>query len=205
MVLLAVATLFGYALLSNSTDYRILRILSFLDPQKYYNSAGYQILYSQMAIGSGRLNGIGMFIVGSISQLDFVPEDHTDFIFSSLGEAFGFIGCCAVILMYMYLLIRLLYLARFTQDRFGQLIIIGVMAMLFFHFFENIGMCVGLMPITGIPLPFISYGGSNFMTNIIAISLAVNAVKSRTSSTRVIFQEPMRKRKRHRRLRKQEA
>ena len=203
VVLSAVATLFGYALLSNSNDYRILRILSFLDPQKYYNSAGYQILYSQMAIGSGGLRGIGMFIVGSISQLDFVPEDHTDFIFSSLGEAFGFIGCCAVIALYLYLLIRLLYLARFTQDRFGQLIIIGVMAMLFFHFFENIGMCIGLMPITGIPLPFISYGGSNFMTNIIAVSLAINAVKSRTSSARVIFQEPPRKRKRHRRLRRQ--
>ena len=205
IVLLAVGAFFGYALLSQSTDYRVLRILSFLDPQKYYNSAGYQILYSQMAIGSGRLNGIGMFVVGSVSQLDFVPEDHTDFIFSSLAEAFGFIGCCAVILMYLYLLIRMLYLARFTQDRFGQLIIVGVMAMFFLHFFENIAMCVGLMPITGIPLPFISYGGSNFMTNIIAVSLVVNVVKSRTSSTRVTFQEPMRKRKRHRRIKSQEA
>ena len=199
-VLLAVGAFFGYALLSQSTDYRVLRILSFLDPQKYYNSAGYQILYSQMAIGSGQLSGIGTFVVGSISQLDFVPEDHTDFIFSSLGEAFGFIGCCAVIVLYLYLLIRMLYLARFTQDRFGQLIIIGVMAMLFLHFFENIAMCVGLMPITGIPLPFISYGGSNFMTNIIAVSLVVNAVKSRTSSTQVTFQDTQRKRKRHRRL-----
>ena len=205
VVLAAVGVFFGYALLSNSTDYRVLRILSFLDPQKYYNSAGYQILYSQMSIGSGGLRGIGMFVVGSISQLDFVPEDHTDFIFSSLGEAFGFIGCCVVIGLYLYLLIRLLWLARFTQDKFGQLIIIGVMAMLFLHFFENIAMCVGLMPITGIPLPFISYGGSNFMTNIVGISLAVNAVKSRTSSNRVIFQEAPRKRKRHRRLRKQEA
>ena len=205
MVVIAVAVFFGYALLSQSTDYRVLRILSFLDPQKYYNSAGYQILYSQMAIGSGQLNGIGMFIVGSISQLDFVPEDHTDFIFSSLGEAFGFIGCCAVIVMYLYILIRMLYLARYTQDKFGQLIIIGVMAMLFLHFFENIAMCVGLMPITGIPLPFISYGGSNFMTNMIGVALVLNAVKSRTSSTRVVFQEPPRKRKRLRRVRKQEA
>ena len=205
VVLIAVGIFFGYALLSQSTDYRVLRILSFLDPQKYYNSAGYQILYSQMAIGSGQLRGIGMFVVGSISQLDFVPEDHTDFIFSSLGEAFGFVGCCAVIVLYLYLLIRMLYLARFTQDKFGQLIIIGVMAMLYLHFFENIAMCVGLMPITGIPLPFISYGGSNFMTNIIGVSLVVNVVKSRTASTRVVFQEPPRKRKRHRRQRRQEA
>ena len=201
-VLLAVGAIFGYALVSQSTDYRILRLLSFLDPQKYYNSAGYQILYSQMAIGSGQLRGIGTFVVGSISQLDFVPEDHTDFIFSSIGEAFGFIGCCAVIAMYLYLLIRMLYLARYTQDKFGQLVIIGVMAMFFFHFFENIAMCVGLMPITGIPLPFLSYGGSNFMTNIIGISLVVNVVRSRTTSTRVIFQEAGRKRKRHRRLRR---
>ncbi len=204
-VLLAVGAFFGYALLSQSTDYRVLRILSFLDPQKYYNSAGYQILYSQMAIGSGQLRGIGMFVVGSISQLDFVPEDHTDFIFSSLGEAFGFIGCTMVVIAYLYMLLRMLYLARYTQDRYGQLIIVGVMAMFFLHFFENIAMCVGLMPITGIPLPFISYGGSNFMTNIIAVSLVVNVVKSRTNATRVIFQEPLRKRKRHRRLRRQEA
>ena len=99
----------------------------------------------------------------------------------------------------------MLYLARFTQDKFGQLIIIGVMAMLYLHFFENIAMCVGLMPITGIPLPFISYGGSNFMTNIIGVSLVVNVVKSRTASTRVVFQEPPRKRKRHRRQRRKEA
>ena len=112
------------------------------------------------------------------------------------------IGCCIVIALYVYLLVRMLYLARFTQDKFGQLVIIGVMAMLFLHFFENIAMCVGLMPITGIPLPFISYGGSNFMTNIIGVSLAVNAVKSRTRSTRVIFQEPLRKRKRHRRMKR---
>ena len=205
MILLAVGAFFGYALLSQSTDYRVLRILSFLDPQKYYNSAGYQILYSQMAIGSGRLNGIGTFVVGSVSQLDFVPEDHTDFIFSSLGEAFGFVGCCAVIVLYVYLLVRMLYLARYTHDKFGQLIIVGVMAMFFLHFFENIAMCVGLMPITGIPLPFISYGGSNFMTNIIGVSLVVNVVKSRTSSTQVIFQEPARKRKRHMRAKRKRA
>ncbi len=198
LVLMVVGVFFGYALLSQSTDYRVLRILSFLDPQKYYNSAGYQILYSQMAIGSGQASGIGSFVVGSVSQLDFVPEDHTDFIFSSLGEAFGFVGCCIVIVLYLYLLIRMLYLARFTQDRFGQLVIVGVMAMLFLHFFENIAMCIGILPITGIPLPFISYGGSNFMTNIIGIALVVNVVKSRTSSTQVTFQEPPRRGKRRR-------
>ena len=195
-IVLAIAALFGYALLSQSTDYRILRLLSFIDPQKYYNSAGYQILYSQMAIGSGQMNGIGAFVVGSISQLDFVPEDHTDFIFSSLAEAFGFTGCCIVLALYLFVLLRLIYLARFTQDKFGQLVIIGVMAMLFLHVFENIAMTVGLMPITGIPLPFISYGGSNFMTNMVGVALAVNAVKSRSNVTQVVIQEPVVKKQR---------
>ncbi len=198
MVALFVAAFFGYAIFSGSTDYRITRILSFLDPQKYYNSAGYQILNSQMSIGSGRMNGIGMFVVGSISQLDYVPEDHTDFIFSAIGEAFGFVGCCVLLGLYLILLLRMLYLARFTEDRFGQLLIIGVLAMLFLHIFENIAMNVGLMPITGIPLPFVSYGGSNFMTNIVGIALVVNVVKSRSSTTQILVQTQKRTRRKKR-------
>ncbi len=177
---LMVGAIFGYAIISNSTDYRITRILSFLDPSKYSSSGGYQILKSQMSIGSGGLNGIGTFVVGSISQLDYVPEDHTDFIFSVIGEAFGFKGCCAVLAAYLFMLLRMLYLARFTTDKFGQLIITGVMAMFFLHVFENVAMTVGLMPITGIPLPFLSYGGSNFMTNIASIALVLNVTKSRS-------------------------
>lgn len=177
---LMVGAIFGYAIISNSTDYRITRILSFLDPSKYSSSGGYQILKSQMSIGSGGLNGIGTFVVGSISQLDYVPEDHTDFIFSVIGEAFGFKGCCAVLAAYLFMLLRMLYLARFATDKFGQLIITGVMAMFFLHVFENVAMTVGLMPITGIPLPFLSYGGSNFMTNIASIALVLNVTKSRS-------------------------
>ena len=198
VVVLFVAAFFGYALFSGSTDYRITRILSFLDPEKYYNSAGYQILNSQMSIGSGRMNGIGTFVVGSISQLDYVPEDHTDFIFSAIGEAFGFVGCCVLLGLYLILLLRMLYLARFTEDRFGQLLIIGVMAMLFLHIFENIAMNVGVMPITGIPLPFVSYGGSNFMTNMVGIALVVNVVKSRSSTTQILIQTRQRSRRRKR-------
>ncbi len=180
---LMVGAIFGYAIISNSTDYRITRILSFLDPSKYSSSGGYQILKSQMSIGSGGLNGIGTFVIGSISQLDYVPEDHTDFIFSVIGEAFGFKGCCAVLAAYLFMLLRMLYLARFTTDKFGQLIITGVMAMFFLHVFENVAMTVGLMPITGIPLPFLSYGGSNFMTNIASIALVLNVTKSRSVAT----------------------
>ena len=198
-VVLVVAAFFGYAIFSGSTDYRITRILSFLDPQKYYNSAGYQILNSQMSIGSGRMHGIGSFVVGSISQLDYVPEDHTDFIFSAIGEAFGFVGCCVLLGLYLILILRMLYLARFTEDRFGQLLIVGVMAMLFLHIFENIAMNVGVMPITGIPLPFVSYGGSNFMTNIVGIALVVNVVKSRSSTTQIMLQNRQRTRRRKRR------
>lgn len=178
--LIFIGAFFGYAMISGSTDYRITRILSFLDPAKYSESGGYQILKSQMAIGSGGVKGIGAFIVGSVSQLDYVPEDHTDFIFSVIGEAFGFVGCCVILLVYLYMLLRMLYLARFTQDKFGRLIIVGVMAMFFLHVFENVAMTIGLMPITGIPLPFLSYGGSNFMTNIAGIALVLNVTKSRS-------------------------
>ncbi|MBQ8082013.1 MAG: FtsW/RodA/SpoVE family cell cycle protein, partial [Clostridia bacterium] len=202
-VLLAVGFFFGYALLSGSTDYRVLRIISFLDPQQYRESAGYQILYSQMAIGSGGLRGIGQFVIGSISQLDYVPEDHTDFIFSTIGESSGFIGCCFILFLYLILLLRMLYLARYTLDKFGRLIIIGVMAMFFLHIFENVAMTVGLMPITGIPLPFISYGGSNFMTNIIGIALVCNVVKNRSMTSQLLYQTmvPTRKRAKKRRIR----
>ncbi len=181
--LLIIGAFFGYALISGSDDYRITRILSFLDPQKYKLSGGYQIINSQMSIGSGGLKGIGTFIVGSVSQLDYVPEDHTDFIFSVIGEAFGFIGCCIVLLVYLYMFLRMLYLARFTTDKFGQLIIVGVMGMLLLHVAENIAMTIGLMPITGIPLPFLSYGGSNFVTNITGIALVLNVTKSRSAAS----------------------
>lgn len=182
LAIVAVGTILGYMMVSGSESYRLKRILSFLDPEAYYNSAGYQILNSQLSIGSGGKTGIGTFIVGSLSQLNYVPEDWTDFIFSAVGEAFGFVGCMAVICAYLFLLLRMLYLAHFTMDRFGKLIIVGVMAMFFAHVIENIGMTIGVLPITGIPLPFISYGGSNFVTNMAGIGLVLNVVKNRSSA-----------------------
>ena len=179
----AVGVIFGYGLISGSENYRLLRILSFLDPTKYAQSAGLQILNSQEAIGSGGLKGIGLFVIGSHSQLDFVPEDWTDFVFATIGEAVGFIGCGIILLLYLMIILRMLYLARYTYDRFGQLIIIGVMAMMFFHVFQNVAMTIGLMPITGIPLPFLSYGGSNLLTNIIGVSLVLNVTRNRTTVT----------------------
>lgn len=182
LAIVAVGVILGYMMVSGSESYRLKRILSFIDPEAYYNSSGYQILNSELAIGSGWKTGIGTFVTGSLSQLDYVPEDWTDFIFSAVGEAFGFVGCMGVICAYLFLMLRMLYLAHFTMDRFGRLVIVGVMAMFFAHVIENIGMTIGVLPITGIPLPFISYGGSNFVTNMAGIGLVLNVVKNRSSA-----------------------
>lgn len=179
---IALALLYGYLVASGSDSYRLERILSFVDPSLVDESAVYQVTNSKIAIGSGGLNGRGMFVQGAFSQLDYVPEDWTDFIFSTIGEAFGFVGSALVILTYLLIILRMLYLARYTIDRFGQMVIIGVMAMLLFHVFENVGMTTGLMPVTGIPLPFLSYGGSNLVTNMAGIGLVLNVIKNRSVS-----------------------
>ena len=176
----ALALLYGYLMATGSDNYRLERILSFIDPTLVDENAVYQVTNSKIAIGSGGLSGRGMFVQGAFSQLDYVPEDWTDFIFSTIGEAFGFVGCALVILVYLLIILRMLYLARYTMDRFGQMVIIGVMAMLLFHVFENVGMTTGLMPVTGIPLPFLSYGGSNLVTNMAGIGLVLNVIKNRS-------------------------
>ena len=135
-----------------------------------------------MAIGSGGATGIGMFVDGSMSQLNYVPADWTDFIYATIGEAWGFAGCLTVLVMYILILLRMLYLAWFTRDKFGRLVICGVIGMLLFHVFENIAMTLGLMPITGIPLPFLSYGGSNMVTNMGGIGLVLNVTRNRSLS-----------------------
>lgn len=180
---IGIALLYGLMLASGTESYRLERILSFVNPALVDESAVYQVNNSKIAIGSGGLNGVGMFVQGSFSQLDYVPEDWTDFIFSTIGEAFGFVGCALVILTYLLIVLRMLYLARYTVDRFGQMVIIGVMAMMLFHVFENVGMTTGLMPVTGIPLPFLSYGGSNLVTNMAGIGLVLNVIKNRSITT----------------------
>jgi len=180
---ITLAILYGYLVATGSDSYRLERILSFVNPALVDESASYQQTNSKIAIGSGGLTGRGTFVQGAFSQLDYVPEDWTDFIFATIGEAFGFIGTFMVIFIYLLIIFRMLYLARYTPDRFGQMIIIGVMAMLLFHVFENVGMATGLMPITGIPLPFLSYGGSNLVTNMAGIGLVLNVVKNRNLTT----------------------
>jgi rod shape determining protein RodA len=174
------AVLYAVTVSAGIDNYRITRILSFINPSLADSAATYQVNNAKMAIGSGGLNGIGMFVQGSFSQLDYVPEDWTDFIFSTIGEAFGFTGSMFVVGMYLLIVLRLMYLARYTTDRFGQMVIIGVMAMMLFHVFENVGMNTGLAPVAGIPLPFLSYGGSNLITNMAGIGLVLNVVRNRS-------------------------
>ena len=177
---LGLLAIYGYAVASGSDNYRLTRILAFIDPESYATSGAYQQTQSKIAIGSGGLTGIGMFVPGAISQLNYVPADWTDFVYATIGEAFGFVGCAGVLVVYFLILMRMLYLARYTRDKFGMLIIIGVMAMLLFHVFENVAMTIGLMPITGIPLPFISYGGSNMVTNMGGVGLVLNVTRNRS-------------------------
>lgn len=188
--ILGIGFIVAYGLMAETTDYRILRLLAFLDPQKYSSSGGYQIIMSQTAIGAGQKTGVGTFVTGSWTTLGFVPESSTDSVFSVVGESFGFVGCCIVLAVYLFIVLRMIYLARFTQDKFGQLVIIGVMAMLFFHVFQNVAMSIGFMPITGIPLPFLSYGGSNFITNIAGVALVLNITKGRSVSSTLTMPLP---------------
>ncbi len=186
----AIGLVVAYAIMSETTDYRILRLLAFVDPQKYADSGVYQIIKSQNAIGSGQLTGIGTFLPASWTTLGYVPESSTDSVFSVVGESFGFVGCMAVLALYFFIIMRMLYLARFTNDKFGRLVIIGVMSMLFFHVFQNIAMGIGYMPITGIPLPFLSYGGSNFVTCIAAVALVLNITRGRRAGSVITIQLP---------------
>ncbi len=182
IAVIGIGALFAFLYLSGSDSYRLQRILAFLDPTSYSSSAAYQQTQSKMTIGSGGTNGIGMFVNGAMSQLNYVPADWTDFIFATIGEAFGFVGCVILILVYLIMVIHMLILAYHTYDKFGALVIIGVLSMFLFHIFENIGMCIGIMPITGIPLPFLSYGGSNMVTNMGGIGLVLNVTKNRSLS-----------------------
>ncbi len=182
VAILGVLTLYGFMVATGSTDYRLARIAGWMNPELYSSSDAYQQTMSKMTIGSGGMYGNGMFVEGAISQLNYVPADWTDFIYSTIGETWGFAGCVAVLVMYILILLRMLYLAWYTRDKFGRLIIIGVMGMLLFHVLENIAMTLGLMPITGIPLPFLSYGGSNMMTNMGGVGLVLNVTRNRSIS-----------------------
>jgi len=154
-------------------EHQINRLVVFVNPRIDPQGISYNLIQSKIAIGSGRISGKGIF-EGTQSQLDFLPEKHTDFIFSVIGEEFGLIGSLIIILLYLFLFWHLINIAMEAKDRYGTLVVTGIIAMFFFHVFENIGMTMGVMPITGIPLPFISYGGSSMLTSLLAIGLVIN-------------------------------
>ncbi len=157
------------------------RIVVFLNPEKDPLGSGYNAVQSKMAIGSGMLFGSG-FLKGTQTQFGYLPVKSSDFIFSVISEEFGFIVSASVVALYSVLLIRIVKIAKTARDRFGSYITIGVFGMIFFHLLENIGMTMGLLPITGIPLPFVSYGGSSLLTNFIAIGFVIS-ISSRRQKT----------------------
>lgn len=150
------------------------RIITFLNPDYDPLGAGMQVARSKVVIGSGRLLGKGFFSQTTLSQLKYVPEIRTDFIYAGVVEGVGFIGGTVLIVLFFALAIRWIFIAVRARDNFGSLLAVGVTAMLIAHVFENIGMTIGLMPMTGIPLPFISYGGSNMLTNMIGVGIVLN-------------------------------
>jgi rod shape determining protein RodA len=160
----------GHLLWGMLKEYQRDRLTLFLNPEKNPLGGGYQLIQSRIAIGSGQLMGKGLHH-GTQTQLDFIPEQHTDFIFSAIGEELGFIGTVAVLIAFWLIFARLLAIANQAKDNFGSLLAIGVLSMIAFQVILNISMTVGLAPITGIPLPWLSYGRSALITNFLALGL----------------------------------
>lgn len=170
--LVVAAVPFIYFFLLDNTQKE--RILVFLDPTRDPSGTGYNVARAKELISSGGFLGKGFFAPGTVAQSGYVPERQTDFIFSGIGEATGMLGCILLILAFFALLFRWLSIAAKAQDRFGRCLVIGSAAMIAAHVFENIGMNLGLMPVTGIPLPFISYGGSNMLASLLSVALVLS-------------------------------
>jgi rod shape determining protein RodA len=158
--------------------YQKERILTFLDPERDPLGKGYQVTQSRIAIGSGGLLGKGVFN-GSQNQLGFLPTRHTDFIFSVVGEELGFAGVVATLGLLAFIVFRSIYHAQTARDNLGVFIVMGVVGTFLFHIIVNVGMVIGFMPTTGIPLPFLSYGGSSVLTAFIALGLVMSVRRRR--------------------------
>ncbi len=154
-------------------NYQKNRIKALFDPESDPLNTGYHVMQSKIAIGSGGIFGKGLG-KGTQTQLDYLPVKHTDFIYSVIGEELGIIGSTIVLILLFALVLRCLYVAKNSKDSFGSYICVGVACMFLAHIFENIGMCIGIMPVTGIPLPFFSYGGSSIITNMMAVGLVLS-------------------------------
>ena len=159
-------------------DYQKDRITTFLHPELDPQGRGYQIIQSKIAIGSGGFWGKGLFN-GTQNQLGFLPTRHTDFIFSVVGEELGFLGVIVTLGLLAFIILRSIYNAQTARDNLGMFIVMGIVGIYFFHIIENVGMVIGFMPVTGIPLPFMSYGGSSVLTAFIALGLVINVRRCR--------------------------
>lgn len=158
------------------------RIQSFIDPNTDPLGAGYNTIQAKVAIGSGGLFGKG-FLHGNQTQLQYIPEQWTDFIYCVIGEEFGFVGSMIVLILFVYLFLRILKIASSTKDEFLSLTIIGILSIYIIHFLINVGMVVGILPVIGIPLPFVSYGGSSLLVNMFMLGIVANVYKNRKNYT----------------------
>ncbi len=173
LLLVAIIGGFGAVKTGVVSDYQIKRLQSFVDPSADPQQSGYQLRQSRITIGSGGLVGKGLFS-GPQTNGRFVPEQQTDFIFTVAGEELGFLGSGLILALFMLFFLRAFMIVRRTNDLFGRLVGIGVIAWFAFQAFENIGMTMGLVPMTGVPLPFLSYGGSSMFANLIGLGLLQN-------------------------------
>lgn len=155
------------------SEYQQKRIQVFFNPDLDPLGRGYNVIQSKIAVGSGQLWGKG-YLEGTQNQLGYLPTKYTDFIFSVISEELGFVGAMAVVLALFIIIYKCFKTAQKADNAFGRYICVGVGSMLLFHVFENVGMCIGLMPVTGIPLPFLSYGGSSLIVNMVAIGLVLS-------------------------------
>jgi rod shape determining protein RodA len=158
------------------------RILTFIDPNSDPLGSGYNAIQAKVAIGSGGLFGKG-FLAGNQTQLQFIPEQWTDFIYCVVGEEFGFIGSIIVLMLFLYMFLRIIKIASSTKDEFISLTLIGILSVYFIHLAINIGMVIGLIPVIGIPLPFVSYGGSSLLVNIFMLGIVANIYRTRKNYT----------------------
>ncbi|MFN3693785.1 MAG: rod shape-determining protein RodA, partial [Ignavibacterium sp.] len=154
------------------------RIKSFIDPMSDPLGSGYNSIQAMVAIGSGGIFGKG-YLRGNQTQLQYIPEQWTDFIYCAIGEEFGFIGAMIVLSLFLIIFLRLLNIASSTKDEFLSLVIIGIFGVYFTHFLINVGMVIGILPIIGVPLPFVSYGGSSFLLNMFMLGLVLNIYRTR--------------------------
>ncbi len=160
--------------------YQQQRFIAFLDPTRYSSGAGYQIIQSKVAVGSGGLSGVG-YLEGTQKGLAFLPARHTDFIFSVVGEEFGFLGTAIVVGLFVLLIVRGLWIAAGSRDPFPGLVVVGILSMITFQVFVNLGMALGLVPVTGVPLPILSYGGTSLLSTLAALGLVMGAaIRRRT-------------------------